>query len=194
MRFASIITIAAAGTTLEQAQAWLRVDGTDEDDTLTDLISEVYSTAERRTGRLLREATAELTLPAFPTRRRQELALPFTPVRSVVSCNYTDTNGDVQSLTPHLCVGHQPGLLLPPIGEAWPATQADNPAAVVIRYECGAAPTASQQELLGCIKLLLDLAWHEHTPQEQKRLESRTDRILQRWSIRDSRLDGITYG
>ena len=192
MKAASIITIADPGITLDRAKGWLRIDGDDENDTITELIAEAYSELERRTGRLLREATADLTMDSLP-HRRQELALPFAPLRSVVSLDYLDTNGVASSLTPHVCLGHLPGILLPPTGEDWPLTQTDNAAAVTIRYECGATPDATQKELEGCIKLMLDLAYSDLEPQQQRRLESRRDAILRRWSIRDSRLAGITY-
>ena len=192
MKHASIISIASPSISLARAKSWLRVDGTDEDDSITELIAEAYSEAERRTGRLLREATAELTMDSLP-RRRQELAVPFAPLRSVTSFSYFDTNGVASSLTPHICMGYLPGLLLPPTGECWPETQPENAAAVTIRFECGAVPTETQKELEGCIKMMLDLAYSDLEPQEQRRLEARRDAILRRWSLRDSRLDGLTY-
>lgn len=136
---ATILTFNPPSIDLAAATAWLRIDHNDDDAAITDLISEAYSEVECRTGRLLREATAELTLDSLPT-GRQPIALPFAPLRSLTRFDYFDASGVADSLAPHSCVNHAPGLLLPPTGEVGPRTETDNAAAVTIRFECGAEP------------------------------------------------------
>lgn len=192
MRSVALTNIADPPVSLTLATAWLRVDHGDDDDIITDLIAEAVSEVERRTGRLLREATGEMTLSELP-QNRESIALPFGKLRSVTSFSYVATSGDSTDLTPHTETKSLPGQLLPPTGTSWPETQSDNAAAATIVFECGAVPDETQKELIGCIKLMLDLAYHDNSPQKMARLEQRRDAIIKRWSIRDARLAGVTY-
>ncbi len=193
IRSASIDTLADPPVTVLKAKNWLKVDHHDDDALIGDLIKEAFSELERRTGLLLRAGTATLTMNRLPFRRREELALPFTPLTALTSFSYVDSSGDSQTLTPHVNLAHKPGLLVPAAGEEWPDTHADNAAAVTIVYECGAEPAKNNSELTGCIKLMLDLAYHDLTPAEMARLEKRRDAIVHRCKIRDPRLNGVSY-
>ena len=201
-RSVSLANIGEPPVSLLQAKAWLRVDHADDDDTIRSMILEAVSEVERRTGRLLRTATATLTLDRFPgkqdnglhayPRRREPIALPFPAFRTLTSCEYKDTAGTVTPLTVTVITKHCPVLVFPQTND-WPETQTDNPQAVMLVYECGAAPDATQQELIGCMRLMLELAYHDLTSQEMARYEHRRDSILHRWKLRDNRLAGITY-
>lgn len=201
-RSVSLANIGEPPVSLLQAKAWLRVDHQDDDDTIRSMILEAVSEVERRTGRLLRTATATLTLDGFPgqklnglhayPRRREPIALPFPPFRTLTSCEYKDTAGTTTALTVTAINKHCPGLVFPQTYD-WPETQTDQPQAVTVVYECGGPPDATQQELIGCIRLMLELAYHDLTSQEMARYESRRDAILHRWKLRDDRLAGITY-
>lgn len=118
-----------------------------EDELLTGWIAAARQHFEEQTGRQLITATRELWLDGFPCHRKIEL--PFPPLQSVVSVQYVDPAGDLQSLTdggspevplysvrapagPH--AGR--GWLELNAGLTWPATSCDA-GAVRIQFLCG---------------------------------------------------------
>lgn len=188
-----ILTLDPPSTDVGCAKRWLRVWHQDDDQTIAELIGEAYSEFERTAGRMLRPFTAELTLDSFPD-CDQPIVMPLAPLTAVSSIAYTDASGTDQTITDAQIETHSlPGEIRPAAGSHWPDTQPDNSRAVRISYSGGAVPDASQREIAGCVKLMLDLAYHENSPQVMSRLVSRRDAIIRRWRVRDRRLAGITY-
>lgn len=135
------ITAAAVGAvTLAEVRADLRLDTTDSDALIADLIADVTDAAERKLGRALITQTWEAVLDAFPD---GPVKLPAPPVQSIVSVTYTDTAGAQQSLTAPawlLDKDAEPGWLFPGYGTTWPETRAI-PNAVRIRLTVGYGDT-----------------------------------------------------
>lgn len=124
--------------TLAQAKAHLRVDGTDDNDLITALISVAREACEDRTELTMVETAWRQTATHFPARG---LHLMMGPVLSVQSVAYVDTAGQSQTLASdqwQLC----DDWLLPAYGVCWPLTLC-RPAAVTVNYKAGHGTTAS---------------------------------------------------
>lgn len=121
--------------TLTEVKLHLRVENTDDNALITALIVAAREQAESITARALCTQTWELVLDAFP----EACVLRHSPVQSVTSVDYLDTDGASQSLTladTLLDSESTPGYLVPGYGKAWPATWCV-PNAVRVRYVSG---------------------------------------------------------
>lgn len=123
--------------TLAEVKLYLRVDQSDEDDTILRCINAARGYADGPDGflqRALIDQTWELTLDAFPLR---EVRIPLPPLIEIVNVFYDDGGGVQQILGPgsySVDAVNEPGWIVP-IG-AWPATfQGIN--AVRIRFRAG---------------------------------------------------------
>ncbi len=88
------------------------------------------------TGRQLVSATRDHFLDCFPAGRRP-LELPYSPVASITSISYTDTDGGADTFTDFsLLSGHEPGVIVPTFSNTWPATRYIEQA-VTVRFVCG---------------------------------------------------------
>lgn len=93
--------------TRDEARLHCRAESFSEEDTLFDsLISAAYAAAEQMTGRAILERTETLVLDRFPRRHHAHkradhgmtIELPWTPVQSIDSVQYVDTDGVTQYL------------------------------------------------------------------------------------------------
>jgi uncharacterized phiE125 gp8 family phage protein len=157
---------ASEPVTLTEAKAWLRVDVTDDDQLITDLVKDAREYVENHTGMALITQSWLLTLDTFPpldmsymlvrqprawlpqTRQFQGsgggvIRLPKPPLQAVNSVKYLATDGTLTTLDPS---GYQvdtttfPGRLAPAYGQVWPVTRF-NPAAVTVGFTCGFGST-----------------------------------------------------
>jgi uncharacterized phiE125 gp8 family phage protein len=120
-------------------------------------IAAVRQKCEAITRRQLINATWDLILDRFPCGNRSPIEIPLPPLQTITSISYIDPNGDTQVLSSSLyrvitdvksstdgqgnttytatpkC---QPGIVLPIVGQSWPATQ-DDIAVVTIRFAAG---------------------------------------------------------
>ena len=78
--------------TLTQAKDWMRVDGTNQDTVITDLITDARVWAEEYTRRSFIDRALDVTLDSLPP-VGADLYLPFPPVSVLSSVNYDDTSG-----------------------------------------------------------------------------------------------------
>lgn len=127
------------------------------DPQVSSLIVAAREWAEGDTHRALIAQTWALTLDEFPRcsvyqtwqnplgwLRAHEICLPWPALRSVVSIEYVDTNGDTQTLdssTYTVDTSSLPGRVYPAYGAAWPATRCQ-PNAVTITYTAGYGGTS----------------------------------------------------
>lgn len=86
----------AGAVSLQEAKSHLRVEISDEDDIIGNLIIAATSMAEHELGRALITQTIKLEMKAFP-RGRIELDMP--PVQSITSIKYLDDGGAMQTLS-----------------------------------------------------------------------------------------------
>ncbi|MBZ9808134.1 phage head-tail connector protein [Mesorhizobium sp. ESP-6-2] len=94
------------------------VDFADDDAYLTDLIAVARNHAEKYCGAIL----ATQTVAVKADRWNDFCHLPVTPVQSVTSISYIDTNGDAQTLADTVYELRNDSIVLN-YGQNWPATQ-----------------------------------------------------------------------
>jgi uncharacterized phiE125 gp8 family phage protein len=128
---------AVEAITLDEVKTALSFDGTDSDAKITRLIPVARGLAESRTRRKLINQTWELRLDAFPA---AEIEIAMQPVSSIVSVQYIDTAGVLQTLAPDQYTLDEESILsawvLPAEGVTWPATR-DVANAVRVRFVAG---------------------------------------------------------
>lgn len=147
--------------TLAEGKAHLRVDYTDDDDMIEELIKSATDYCDGPTGflgRALIEQTWELVLDAFPD-DDEEIKIPMPPLIEVESVKYDDAAGDEQTMsTADYTVDNvsEPGWVLP-VG-SWPSTF-DGVNAVRIRFRCGYLDSSSPpvENVPGSIKAAIKL-------------------------------------
>jgi uncharacterized phiE125 gp8 family phage protein len=146
--------------TLEQVRQHLRVD---EDQETYDYLSQLNRTArewvENRTWLGLVVQDWNLYAPTFDP---QGIELAPSPVTEVLSVQYYDLSGDLQTLPAGdywLDIVSEPARITP--RDTWPETEQGNPAAVRILYRSGLTDTQVPQQLKHAIKILCS-HWYEH--------------------------------
>ncbi len=128
---------------LADAKAHLRLDTTSDDAMVAAMIGAATEAAEHYTGRALMAQTWEIALDAFPA----ALELTRIPVASVVSIQYADVAGVMQTLSPTAYAldnadGFGPAFVVPAYGTGWPVTR-DQINAVKVQYIAGYLDAAS---------------------------------------------------
>jgi uncharacterized phiE125 gp8 family phage protein len=124
--------------TLLEAKQHLRVDVDDDDALIGSLIAAARQAAETITGRQLMTARWKLVLDAFPgatfahagtgatfSLPAHAVLLAKCPVQSVLSIEYLDMNGTLQTLPATdyvLDTACEPARLTPAFGKSWPPT------------------------------------------------------------------------
>jgi uncharacterized phiE125 gp8 family phage protein len=126
--------------TLEEAKAHLRIDGDQDDATLSGFLLAATQFVEVETRTSLGTADFMLTLDAFPSER--VIQLPRPPLVNVTLVQFQNADGSQQYLDSSeylLDIDSRPGRLALPPGKAWPATRAAINA-VRIHYTAGREP------------------------------------------------------
>jgi uncharacterized phiE125 gp8 family phage protein len=127
----------AEPVSVAQAKAHIKALTNDEDVLIARWIKTAREQAEALLNRAVVARTWEKRIDAFPI----SIELPWSPVRSVVSLKYLDTEGIEQTLDPTsytLDKYATPGWIVPAYGLAWPSTRADINA-LRVRYIAGMA-------------------------------------------------------
>ncbi|MEF2545955.1 hypothetical protein VQ045_02140 [Aurantimonas sp. E1-2-R+4] len=132
-----------------------RIDYADEDVLIASYIKAAVSRFDGPfglLGRCLISQTWRLSLDAFSTR----ITIPTSPVQSITSVKYLDTDGVEQTLAAFRTYGigglERP-FLLPAEGESWPQS-AERPDAVTVEFVAGygAAPEDVPADLINAIR------------------------------------------
>lgn len=134
---------------------------TEENDLLDSLITAARDDVETRTRRALVNTALKYTLDTFPC----VIRLPRSPVVSVESLKYFDTDGVQQTLSAALYTldtESEPARIVPAYSESWPSIRAV-PNAVEVNFTAGygAAATDVPRMLVVSIKILCG-HWYEH--------------------------------
>lgn len=162
-----IIDVVTASTILpvsiDEAAAFARVVDPAENPTLLFALNAAVEQAEAILGRRLTTTTLELKLQRFPV--RSIIDLPETPVQSVTSVKYYDTDNAEQTLTvttEYLVLSEtREGAVYLPDGGAWPSTY-DRPDAVTIQYVAGWTSAALVPALIRQWILQATVTMYEH--------------------------------
>lgn len=145
---------ASRALTLAEAKAHLRVDGTDEDTYITDLIEAAEELVESRLGHAMVSRTYRLHLDRFPLdgdRFAPDIRLPMWPVASSgFSIKYTDpATGTEATLDAGTYVLHrhaQPAVVRLAEGKSWPTVNA-SPSTVRIEFVAGLAQASVDERI-----------------------------------------------
>ncbi len=126
---------------VEEAKLHLRVEGMDEDASITTLIQAARETCEDRLQRTLITTGWTLTLDAFP----EAIELRMPAILSVSSVTYRDEAGNTQTLPPadyEVDTISAPGQIVSAPGKTWPATRGGINNVTVV-YTAGYGDTAA---------------------------------------------------
>ena len=134
-----LVTVPAAEPlSTAQAKSHLRVDASDEDTLIDDLVKSARESIEEDTGLQLITATWRLYLDQFPATGKL-IRLPRPPLQSVSSIKYYDADGVLQTWTSTLYlvdIDAVPARIAEAPDEDWPDTQ-DRINAVEIEFVSG---------------------------------------------------------
>jgi len=122
MGLALITKPAEKAIALEELKEQARIDGTDEDALLSDLIDSSTEFCQEFTRRQFLTATYRLDLPKFTN----VIRLPRAPLQSATSVNYIDENGALQTLGTDIYdedKASEPGAIRKAFNKFWPVTR-----------------------------------------------------------------------
>lgn len=143
--------------TLAEAKAHLRVDDAANDDYITALIPAARQWVETHTGLALLEQEWQYSTDRFPC-WHESIKLGKSPLISVESVRYVDTNGVTQLLAADqylVDTNYVLGRISPAFGAIWPATRCQ-PSAIQIAFTAGYDDVASiPSTLIAAMKLLI---------------------------------------
>lgn len=176
---------------LAEAKNYLRVDITDDDTLITNLIVAAREAVEAFTARSFVQKGYRQSLDAFPYytdsvvsqmsyppayyslpryattlwNYSQMILLYAPPLASVTAFKYIDTNGNLQTLDPSLYIvdsDNEPARLFPKAGGFWPSVQYV-PNAVQIHYTAGYSSDASKvPQAVRAAMMMLVGNWYEN--------------------------------
>lgn len=146
------------------AKAHLRVDGTDEDTLIDNLINAAGERAEDVTKKQLFTATRVLRMEGFHDKRYRrpdspDILIPFPPLQNTsnLAISYLDTNGDSQTWSTSewsVDANSVVGRIRPAYGYDYPSTREGVFDSVSITFDCGYGtnvtniPTSIRQGML----------------------------------------------
>jgi len=157
---------AAEPVTSAEVKSQLSITGTDHDTRITRLIALAREYVENYTGRALITQTWDYFSEVFTSK----IVLPKSPLQSVTTLKYTDTDGTQQTLGASLYTVNtnaDSGYIIPAYNEDWPDTR-DVPDAVEIRIVCGYGDASTDvPDVYRHAMLLLIGNWFENTEETQ---------------------------
>ena len=124
--------------TLAEAKAHLRVDHTDDDDYIAELIKSAFYQAETKTWRALLTQTWDIYFDNFPF-SNQQIILPKPPLVTVDSIKYQDNDDNEQTWSDTEYVVDtvsEPGRVYPVPNGSYPSAYL-KPKSVVIQFTAG---------------------------------------------------------
>ncbi len=183
--------IASEPVTRTEAKAHLRVDFSDDDDLIDNLITAAREYCEAFTNRRFITETKTYKLDVFPA--GDLIELPCAPVQSpITSIAYVDVNGTTQTFSSasySLRNDRAKGEVVLGYGYSWPTTR-DQPAAVTITYVAGYGDLTTDvpEAIRAAIKLLVaDMYEHREAQVETRMQENPTvQRLLWPYRVWDT--------
>jgi len=148
MNLTRTLDASSEAISLTEVKNQIRVTTTADDDSLRLFIAAVRHKIEWLLGKTLITSTWEYKLDGFNC----QICLPMSPVQSISSISYVDTDGDTQSFTDFQY--DKFGRLSPAYGFTWPSTRAQYDA-VTITYIAGEVDAGNVPEDIKHAMLLL---------------------------------------
>ena len=144
--------------TLSEARAHMRVSHSEEDELIAGLVSSARITVETITRRSLISQKWRLFSDTFPP--TSVIKLPHSPVITVESVKYYDTDGELQTFANSnywVDLVSAPARLMLRDGVSYPDTQDNRPNAVEITYTAGFGERRESipSPIRHCVKLLV---------------------------------------
>lgn len=143
---------AAVAVSTADMKTFLKVDHSDDDDLIDSIVSAATEQLDGERGllgRALITQTWRLTLDDFPcdtwANRHGSIWLPLPPLQSITSINYTDIDGNSQTVATSVYdvdTDSEPGRVFLKSGQSWPSVK-DIPNAVQITFVAGYGDAAS---------------------------------------------------
>lgn len=149
---------------LDEAKKHLRVDITDDDTLIENLIASARRYCEKFQSRAYITQTWELWLDEWPEENYIEIPLP--PLQSVASVKYYDTDGAEHILDASdyfVDMKSEPGRIVLAYGSTWPSTTLRPANGVVVQFNAGYGDSADDvpQTVKQAILLLVG-HWYEN--------------------------------
>lgn len=146
---------------LDEFKSQQRIDGSDEDSYLLDLIASAERYVERRTGRQLLTATFDVRITRWWNGR---LKLPRPPLASVTGVYYYDTAGTETTVTSSDYIVRtpqfEPGTIERAPSATWPVVEADRLFPIRVRFVAGATSGANVSAELRHLVRLVASHWY----------------------------------
>jgi len=170
--------------TTAEAKSHLRVDISDDDTLIAELIKAARQLAEAFTRRQFITATYELKTNELA----EIIALPRPPLQSVTSIKYVDTSGDTQTASSSLYgvdTHAEPGRIILAHGQTWPTVR-DEENAVTITYKAGYGDAGSDvpEALKAAIKLIVGDLYEHREARTEMRVEDNPTAARLLWAYR----------
>jgi uncharacterized phiE125 gp8 family phage protein len=156
---APVVVADHAPITVTQAKAFLKVDTTDDDALIGDLIDAAADYFEASHGIVCAARTATFTFDTFDVR----LPILRNPVRAITGVSYTDVTGTVQTLAPtQWQVRKHNGVqtVQPALNVAWPTPEAID-GAVTVTADIGWTTNAQVPATVRLAAQKLVTAWYQ---------------------------------
>lgn len=188
---ATAATSTAITLTEARRQCGLPEDYAYHDAHLLSLIKAATSYVERQTARALISQTLDYTIERFPY-GDEPLYLPRSPLSSVTSVKYYDTNGTQQTMASAdyvVFTDREPGYIRLAADAEWP-TCGTRPQPVTVRFVAGYSAASAVPEDLRALLLLLVAHWFENrqggvTGTIHTALPHSIDALLTAWRVGD---------
>lgn len=129
--------------TTAEAKAHLRVDASDEDTLIDSLVKAARQYLEQITSRALVSQTLKAYFSAWPC---EGFELPGSPLATVTSIKYTDTDGDestVDASVYDVDIDATVGTVRLAEGQSWPSTSLRTNKPIVVEYVSGYGATSA---------------------------------------------------
>lgn len=136
--------------TTAQAKTHCVIDTSDDDTYVDILIKAARQTVEDDTDRAMLNQTWKIYLDDFPASSSKAIYIPRSPLSTVTSIKYTDTNGVQQTWNSDEYdddKATEPARIIPAYGYTWPSTRGD-PSNVIIESVHGYGANVGAAALL----------------------------------------------
>jgi len=175
--------------TNSQIKSHLRIDHSDHDTMLDGLIQSARQHIENTLGRALVQQTRVVKYKNWP--REDSFVLPYPPVQSVTSLNYTDTDDTESTFSSDnysVVTNREPGLVVLGYSKVWPtATLHHDEYPIEITYVCGYEPTSDRpadyrenvpQPIKDALKMQVEIYYDRPPPDYRETLEQTIANLL----------------